>query len=519
MITAEPRLSTREIAGLSAALVIAAWLRLPGLDTSPPGFFCDEASVGYDAVALLETGADQYGHTLPLFARSFGDWDEASYRYLALVPVAILGPTVTAVRLPAALSGIVLVAALFFLARRWFGPSTAVATALLAAASPWTVLLSRMAFRGILAPTMIVVALVLFERARARGRGMAWTGVAFALALWTYTPARLLVPAIVLSLAVWHGRSLWRAQRNGVIAALAVLIGALVVLGSFWISPEGTARARAELRPGWAGLVPDYLSYLRPGFLFDSGDPNLRHSFRGWGQLLPLELLSVAWGLYVVLRRRHRTHLLVLAWIALAIVPAALTLPHHALRAIAASPALTLLSGLGAGSLFDEIRARRARRATIALALATYLVVGLYPISVEVRRDYPTYAAGGWQWGMREGIAALEDTARPCRVVSNRLLLPHIFVLFFGRVPPRDYQARPITTITQIDMAYERWELGPWRVLPIPDAVDEARACVFLGTAAESSRARAIPGYRLVHELRSPSGVHELDVFLFDEGP
>ena len=102
---------------LVAVLAAAAALRLPGLDRVPPALFCDEASAGYDAWCLLETGRDQYGTLLPLYARSFGDHDEALMRYLTVPFVAALGLTEIAVRLPAALAGILSVLLAFLLGR------------------------------------------------------------------------------------------------------------------------------------------------------------------------------------------------------------------------------------------------------------------------------------------------------------------------------------------------------------------------------------------------------------------
>lgn len=67
---------------LAAILLLAALLRVPFLSSVPNGFYSVEASTGYDAYSILQTGKDQYGEFLPLFMRSFGDYVEASYRYV-----------------------------------------------------------------------------------------------------------------------------------------------------------------------------------------------------------------------------------------------------------------------------------------------------------------------------------------------------------------------------------------------------------------------------------------------------
>ena len=74
---------SRELLAIAGLFAFGLILRIVRLDVLPNGLFCDEASAGYDAYALLQTGKDQFGASWPLFARSFGDYDEASYRYLA----------------------------------------------------------------------------------------------------------------------------------------------------------------------------------------------------------------------------------------------------------------------------------------------------------------------------------------------------------------------------------------------------------------------------------------------------
>ena len=56
---------------LCLALVLAAAciLRFYRLDEIPAGFFIDEASIGYNAFSISETGADEHGKRFPFFSR------------------------------------------------------------------------------------------------------------------------------------------------------------------------------------------------------------------------------------------------------------------------------------------------------------------------------------------------------------------------------------------------------------------------------------------------------------------
>ena len=87
---------------LGAIVLLGLLLRVWALDQSPPSLDPDEVSIGYNAWSLARTGRDEYGHTLPLTFRAFGEYKRPAYIYAAVPGLALLGPTPHAVRLPAA---------------------------------------------------------------------------------------------------------------------------------------------------------------------------------------------------------------------------------------------------------------------------------------------------------------------------------------------------------------------------------------------------------------------------------
>ena len=89
---------------LLAVLAAAAFARCVDLGRNPPGLFVDEAFKGYDAYSILKTGRDLWGERLPLFFRSWGDYNSGLYRYLTVPWVAALGLTEAAVRATGALA-------------------------------------------------------------------------------------------------------------------------------------------------------------------------------------------------------------------------------------------------------------------------------------------------------------------------------------------------------------------------------------------------------------------------------
>jgi 4-amino-4-deoxy-L-arabinose transferase-like glycosyltransferase len=144
--------------GLVLILILAFLLRTFALDRFPVGFTPDEASFGYDAFSLLNTGKDQWGKTLPLVLESFGDFKPPLYAYISIPFVALFDLERWVVRLPNALLGVgaIYITYLFVVeisrrtsfARIYGGNKIGIVAATLLAISSWHVMMSRGAFEA-----------------------------------------------------------------------------------------------------------------------------------------------------------------------------------------------------------------------------------------------------------------------------------------------------------------------------------------------------------------------------------
>jgi hypothetical protein len=66
-------------------------LRITFLTEYPEGFYQNEASWGYNAYSLLETGKDEYGKFMPIVLESFGDYKMALHAYILIPFILMLG--------------------------------------------------------------------------------------------------------------------------------------------------------------------------------------------------------------------------------------------------------------------------------------------------------------------------------------------------------------------------------------------------------------------------------------------
>lgn len=239
------------VIALAATLVLAALARLYRLANIPNGFSPDEASYGYNGYSFLLTGRDRFGNAFPLFADNFGDLISTSYMWLTVPSIWLFGLDEFAVRLPAALAGIVTVFVLYKLGgavvNRWVG----LVAALLLAISPWHIQVSRYAERSQLLPLFFCLGLWLFLRWRKEGgRKLLWSVLCF----YTYASARVFAPLFIAGAALLYFREL-RAAGRYVLWPLGILVAFFLPAALHWISPAGMARASylLEFAPliGW----------------------------------------------------------------------------------------------------------------------------------------------------------------------------------------------------------------------------------------------------------------------------
>jgi hypothetical protein len=132
---------------LGAVGVGVLTLHLYGLTSSPPGFYVDEASVGYNAYAISIDGRDQHGESWPLFIEAFGGQKNPVLVYLVAGVMRLFGPSVGIVRMVSSLVSLMTATVLGRLAYRifhdrWLG----LATFAVAGTLPWLFVIGRIGF-------------------------------------------------------------------------------------------------------------------------------------------------------------------------------------------------------------------------------------------------------------------------------------------------------------------------------------------------------------------------------------
>ncbi len=380
---------------LGLILALALVLRVGLLAKVPPELFGDEIDVGYQAYSLLKTGQDIYRQTLPFYVHSLAEWRAPLLMYATVPTIAIAGLNEYGVRLPEVIFGVLGIAIIFLLTKKY---TIALALAIL----PWHIHYSRASFEVVIMLDLIMLGTLFFLKKR-----YILAFIFFALSLYTYSTAMLFVPLWIGYLMIKNYKDSWKGL---------ILFGLLITPLLYFVF-LGPARDRFgilslaknreiidkvfTLRKESPSFFVKYfinkpfmvtgewfMNYLRPfssEFLFVRGDPVMRHNIQVIGQLLPLTAPFLIIGLYVLAKKRQWMWLV---WLALAPLPSSLTSDggYHATRLFLMVPPLAVAIGTG----LSQIKSKLLLSIIYFLISLQLVWVGYYYLN--------HYSKQSWRW-------------------------------------------------------------------------------------------------------------------------
>lgn len=384
--------------GGSVAMATALALAALGLYTwrlaeIPYEIHGDDAEVGMDALRLL---ADPFH----LFHTS---WFRLPILHaLPTAPfVGALGPSAIALRLPTALLGAATVVLVYLTGRRLWGTAAGLLAAVLLAANPFFLHLSRTGFHYIHTPFLSILVFWLLLRGWQDGRPGAWIacGLALGLGIQSYYASRL-VPLLLAATWLLAWIFAGGAERKRLALAFALLVLAATaaaapmiahfarhpddlwyrVQGVSLFAERGFAHASGGYRTDSLAVILAHQFARAAGLFHAIGDTSLQYGARA-PLLDPITGAAFALGLGAVLRRPGDAWRFSLAlWvIAPVLLGVALTVDAPFFpRASGVVPFAALLAAaglLGAARLVTGAR-RRFAPASMAALLAAAAAAG-----------------------------------------------------------------------------------------------------------------------------------------------
>ncbi len=356
-------------------MAVASFFRFYKLTSLPPGLYPDEAMNGNNAIQALTTG------NFKIFYPE-NNGREGLFINIEALSVGIFGIHPWSLRLVSAIIGVLTVAGLYFLTKELFGWEIAALAAFLMSVSSWHVIFSRIGFRAIMLPLVLVWGFYFLYRGlhKIRQSDFLIAGIIGGLGFYTYFSYRIApLIALVMVLTYWFSANKkfpdpqFKQAKTKIIQGLGMFLFASVMLavaiGMYFMLHPGDFLKRdgapisvfAQAEP-FKQLALSTAKTL--GMFIFAGDYNWRHNISGWPELsLPLAILFAIGFLRELghwLRKKggHFSviHTFLFTWFFIMLLPGFLsTEAPHALRNIGVIPVVMIFSALGLYWLFEKL--------------------------------------------------------------------------------------------------------------------------------------------------------------------
>lgn len=470
---------------LIAIVALGFLLRVWQLGVVPISPDWDEASLGYNAYSVLNTGRDEYGQFLPVMLKSFGDYKPSLYTYLAIPSVAVFGLDTFAVRLPSVIAGTLSILLTFLLAEALFkNKKISLLSSLVFAVSPWSIQFSRVAFEANLGVFINLLAVLLFIKGLKKPGLLIFSGFFAALSIYSYQSEKLFVPLLIFSLILIFRKEFFATGKKYLFAFF--ITGLIVILPMFLaivMNPSSLGRIESTVintnsnlysftarrlivdknNNDYVGLILDnrrvvylrqlagaYLSHFDPNWLLIAGDQP-RHHAPSMGLLYLWDLPFLLMGLYFLVFSKEiqlKAKIVVLAWFLIAPIPAAFTSDvPHAVRTLNFLPTYQIFTAIGI--YFFLIKLKNVRNtafrysALSIVVLAALFNFGYFLNQYFLQQNY--FTSQDWQYGYKEAVSFVNQNKSNFNqvVISDQVPMDqsYIFFLFYLKYPPAEYQS------------------------------------------------------------------------------
>lgn len=459
-------------------LIIGGFFRLYRLGQIPPGLLQDEASLGYNAISLVETGKDEYGASYPFTFKSFGDYKPPVYVYITAIIYKLIGWQDYLPRVASALAGTISIGIIGLWIKNLTKSSfNGLLGATIFAFNPWSIHLSRVGLESNLALFFFLLGLLFYElitNNQPNHLSIFAALLSFSLSAYTFHSYRFIVIAylsirLLLSIKLPFKARFFISNHPLALTTLVVIAifpGLLdphsrvrfqqTYIGSpeaqqlmFAINrdschvfsttlPSGLIRQICQLI--WNKytmqihiLLQNLITHLSPQYLFFTGDQTMNRNPTGTGEfffyLFPLFVIGFAF----CLKNTSKRHLITGFFISL--IPAILTGPPHSTRLSSQIPFIVIFIVLGFRTLFNY-----SQKAATIFGLLLFISTGYFALR------YAAYSYSGSQNFIGQGKEIMQ-TAYQYYLSGYTLYFdqdvisePHILFAFWNHLDPYIYQ-------------------------------------------------------------------------------
>lgn len=472
-------------------VVAAAFLlRIVSVANFPAGLNADEASFGYDAYSIANTGKDQWGNFLPIVLKSFGDYKSPVYSYLAIPTVKVFGLNTFATRLPNVIVGTLAVLAVYFLVLevlklkifnsletgKW---KLEIIASTLLAFNPWSVMLSRGAAEANLITFFLPFGIFLFLKGIRNHKFLIFSALSFGVSMFTYHSAKVITPLVVAGLVIIFIKDLRKNGFKKIVVPLLVFSFFLIAMFYTFSIGGGSRISERSITQGailqgfdermyalskgqnpvvakifhnkyqviLARFVSNYLQYFSPKFLVQKGVGDASYTMiPGIGVISILEFILI-FGLVPLLINDRNIRKFIFAlflWLLITPLPAALASGggYSGNRASGMLPILQIIVAFGFYGWVDVVnRINKNYVKSLIVISSIVFIFGIFNFIKFYFKNQSTTIFKQQGYGNLQVAEWLKNNANGRNVILSRSISePQIFVAFANKWDPTNFQ-------------------------------------------------------------------------------
>lgn len=395
-----------------AVLVVlgALFIRSYHISSLPPGVYPDEAVNGVDAITA------NAGHSWKMFYEN-NNGREGLFMNLIALSFSLFGISVATFKMWSILFGTLTALGMILLGEELFASRRAgIIAGFLTATSFWAINFSRIGFRAIMLPFILVFTVFFLIRGIQKKKiiDYVFAGIFFGIGVHTYISFRiapLIIIVLLVAFIISRKRFLATHWKEILAFIAATVIAALPMLFDFYQHPDHFSGRTSqvsvfnpEVNQGHLLLTLGKSFGLTMAQFNFFGDQNWRHNLPPWPEIFPIigifflagifyfiyEFFFLLWRRIRAGERSERFILvaLLLSWFFVMILPSAISfegLPH-ALRSIGAMPVALLLAAFSIEAAFKW--AERAKYAKHKKTLWILLIVAIVGSGIWSVKQY-----------------------------------------------------------------------------------------------------------------------------------
>ncbi len=446
--------------GIFAVLIVLCFafvIRIWNLSTNPAGFFCDEASIGVNAFSILATGNDEHGNHLPLFFQAFGEFKSPIQTYSTIPFITLFGLNEFSIRLVSVFYGVLGIIAVYLLSleifqkKSHYAHSLSLISAVLLAISPWHIHISRVSLEGLAAFVFFTtLGLYVFLKSQNKPFLMLVSITLFAIAMYSYFPARIFIPLFGIGLAILYYQFFFTYKKVTVLCIILLsfiltpMLLHLIDTGSNRWNQVSIFSNHSHNQSIVNHITHNYLSHFSYDFLFTKGDIDMpgqfitRHSVRGFGELYLFQLPLLFSGILYLFIKNKKIFGVLTVWLLLYPVGSMFTLDQsaQATRSIIGVIPFQIISSIGILGIESILRNTRITRFIILCFFCVIGSISFFQYMQKYFFEYPQYSSNfwGWQYGAREVVTYFADNQKQYdeTIMESSFNAPEIFFKFYA---------------------------------------------------------------------------------------